>query len=411
MLGGRKVKQLYELHGEGKSIHDIASRLGISRNTVRKYLRAPELPRANPRGARGSKLDPFKGYVRQRLAEGVDNCVVLLRELRQLGYDGGKSILKDYVQGFRRQRQPDATVRFETKPGEQAQVDFGKLRYKTPDGKSDLIWVFVLVLSWSRAIYVEFIQRADVSTFIRCHINAFARLGGLPSRCLYDNAKVVVIDRDETGEPIWNAQFQDFALRMGFGTKLCKPYRPQTKGRVESGVKYVGGNFWPSARFVDLEDLNRQVHAWIETVANVRVHGTTHERPADRLLVERSQLQRLPTQDRLQTFLREKRKVGRDGYIQWDRSSYGVPWHWVGKEVEVHADRDVVEIWGELRRIAVHPKSIKPGQRLTLPGQWDGLPQGDQRRKKKAQAVKVTTVEVEQRSLAVYESVAVAGDR
>jgi len=294
-------------------------------------------------------------------------------------------------------------VRFETSPAEQAQVDFGKLRYQTPDGRSEFLWVFVLVLSWSRAIYVEFIERADLPSFIRCHLNAFTALGGIPRRCLYDNAKVVVIDRDEAGKPVWNSQFLDFSLRLGFGIQLCKPYRAQTKGRVESGVKYVEGNFWPSARFVDLEDLNQQAQVWVRTVADVRIHGTTQERPIDRLLIERPQLQALPGQERLDPFLREKRKVGRDAYVQWERSTYGVPWRYCGKEVEVQADKVTVEIWAEGKMIALHPRSSKPGQRSTLPGQWDGLVSGRGQRRKQPRAVQLPSLQVEQRPLWVYE--------
>ena len=123
-----------------------------------------------------------------------------------------------------------------------------------------------------------------MATFLRCHVNAFAHLGGVPRRCLYDNAKVVVLGREEDGRPRWNPRFLDFALRVGFDSRLCRPYRPQTKGRVESGIKYLWNNFWPSARFTDLADLNRQVREWFSCVADIRVHGTTGERPKDRLL-------------------------------------------------------------------------------------------------------------------------------
>ncbi len=125
------MKQLYELHGEGRSIRRIAKDLGVSRNSVRKYLRSPQVPRARPRPPRGSKLDPFKGYLRQRLGDGLDNCVVLLRELRARGYTGGYSILKEYVHPFRRKHQPQATMRFEAEPGEQALVDWGSLYHVT----------------------------------------------------------------------------------------------------------------------------------------------------------------------------------------------------------------------------------------------------------------------------------------
>ena len=121
---------------------------GVSRNSVRKHLRSPQVPRARPRPPRGSKLDPFKGYIRQRLGDGLDNCVVLLRELRAQGYTGGYSILKEYVHPFRRRHQPDATMRFETEPGEQAQVDWGSFSYVTEDGHKRQVWDFVMVLSW-----------------------------------------------------------------------------------------------------------------------------------------------------------------------------------------------------------------------------------------------------------------------
>ncbi|WP_425620822.1 IS21 family transposase [Desulforudis sp. Tu-874] len=257
------MKQIIELHGKGESIRAITRLLDVSRNTVRRYLREPGIPKPKPRAKRGSKLDPYKDYIQKRLSEGVDNCVVLLREIRELGYTGGYSILKEYVHPFRRwRRKPEVTVRFETKPGEQAQVDFGRYRYLTPDGTPRYVWAFVLVLAWARAMYVEFIQRADVAGFIRCHINGFARLGGIPRKCLYDNAKLVVLDRDEAGQPIWNKRFLDFALRLGFDIQLCRPYWARTKGKVERGVGYVEGNFWPGARFTDLTDLNRRAQVW-----------------------------------------------------------------------------------------------------------------------------------------------------
>jgi transposase len=148
------VKQLIELSGQHLSIRAIARRLDISRNTVRKYLRAPGLPVAKPRPRRPSKVDPFRDHVRRRLAAGVENCVVLLRELQAQGYAGSYSILKDYVRPLRPGRAVKATMRFETKPGEQAQVDFGHVPFFTPDGQRHWYWGFVMVLAWSRLLYV-----------------------------------------------------------------------------------------------------------------------------------------------------------------------------------------------------------------------------------------------------------------
>jgi transposase len=406
MLGGRTVKQIYELRAEGQSVRAIARLLGVARNSVRKYLRADEIPKPQPRLARGSKLDPFRAHLEWRVAEGVVNCVVLLRELRAQGYTGSYSLLKEQVQPLRPRPVVQPTVRFETAPGEQAQVDFGLFRYQTPDGGTRPIWAFVLVLSWSRVLYVEFIRRADLPTFLRCHVHAFERLGGLPRRCLYDNTKLVVLERNAAGEPLWNTRFLDFAHRLGFDPRLCQPYRAQTKGRVESGVKYVRANFWPTARFTDLAELNQQAQAWTDGIANVRIHGTTHERPIDRLTQEQAYLLPLPSPEQLAPFLREERTVGRDGFVAWERAWYGVHWRWVGQTVQVQADHDLVQLFAGDQRLDLHPRATQRGQRLIQPGQWAGLPRGDGRPRPEPLAVQVPGLEVEQRSLAVYDALA-----
>lgn len=397
------MRQIYEMHAAGQSVRAISRTLGIARNSVRKYLRAPEVPKPPPRRGRGSKLDPYVDYIHEQLARGVENCVVLLRELRAQGYDGSYTLLKNFVQPLRRRRQPVATMRFETTPGDQAQVDWGVFRYQTPDGSTKTIYAFVLVLSWSRAMYVEFVPKADVATFIRCHIHAFEQLGGIPRRCLYDNAKVVVLGRDEAGEPDWNSRFLDFALRLGFRIQLCHPYRPQTKGRVESGVKYVRGNFWPTTQFTDLADLNHQAQTWVRGIAHVRDHGTTHEQPAMRLGLEQRELASLPAHSTLEPFLREERLVGRDGFVQWERSWYGVQWPWVGQTIQVEPDESSVHLWAGDRRLAVHPRALQPGQRFPVPGQWQDLPRGDGQPTPEPLAVQIPTIDVQRRSLSAYD--------
>ena len=216
MLGGKIVREIYELKGKGRSMRGIAEDLDISRVTVRKYLHSEGVPKPKPRAKRGSKLDAYTGYIYVRLAEGLENCVVLLKEIRELGYEGGYTTLKNYVHPRRRPRQPKATMRFETGPGEQAQVDWGVVSYKGEDGRKHRMWVFVMVLGFSRAIYVEFVRRADVPTLIRCHLNAFDYFGGVPRRCLYDNAKVVVIERDdEDGDHEWNSRMLGLRAQGG----------------------------------------------------------------------------------------------------------------------------------------------------------------------------------------------------
>ena len=225
------MKEIYEMKGAGRSIRGIAQDLDVSRNTVRRYLKSPEAMRPRPRPPRGSKLDPYAEYIDRRMGEGLENCRVLDREVRALGYQGSYSTVVQYVRPRRQHKQPEATMRFETSPGEQAQVDWGSLPYIGEDGKRRRVWVFVMTLGWSRACYVELVRKADTAAFIQCHANAFEYFGGVPRRCLYDNAKVVTLGQDEEKRPVWNRRMLDFALRVGFETRLCQPYRAQTKGR------------------------------------------------------------------------------------------------------------------------------------------------------------------------------------
>jgi hypothetical protein len=163
---------------------------------------------------------------------------------------------------------------------------------------------------------------------------------------------------------------------------------------------------------VDDEDLNRQAGLWAESIANARVHGTTHERPVDRLMLERQSLSPLPSADKVAVWLRQERKVGRDGFVQFERGAYGVPWGYIGKLVQVQVGENTVEIWTGNDRIAVHPRARIAGQRFTLPGQWAGLSSVSARPRKEPLAVQMPSVEVERRPLAEYDAlVGVGGSR
>ena len=176
-------------------------------------------------------------------------------------------------------------------------------------------------------------------------------------------------------------------------------------------MKYVRGNLWPSLRFTDDADLNRQAVEWCTTVANRRLHGTTHRLPAEMLAEEQPHLGKLPERNALAPYLREDRMVARDGFVSWDGSRYGVHWQWVGAIVQVGQRAGAVEIWAEDQRLAVHPRAQSAGQRFTMPGQWEGLPRADGRPVKEALAVQVPVGQVERRSLEVYELAATGGVR
>ena len=284
MISMEEWVDIVALHRQGLSIKAISRELGVGRNTVRRALRR-EGPPAYRRVAAPGKLDPFKDYLLARLSEFPElSAAALLDEIRAQGYEGGVSILKDFTRPYRRRRR-EPVVRFETPPGRQAQVDWAELGRHELRGEELALHLFVMVLGFSRALYAEAVTDEELATFLACHARAFAFFGGMPAEVLYDNAKVVVLSRSASGVR-FNPGLLDFAGRYGFAPRLCRPYRARTKGKVERSIGYLRDRFFCGRRFTSLEDLNAQLLAWLDGVANRRCHATTGERPIDRLARE-----------------------------------------------------------------------------------------------------------------------------
>lgn len=400
MLKGGSVLNLLELQAQGKSIREIVRETGYSRNTVRTYLRNEGKPERAKREAGPSKLDPFKQYLDEMMGLGVYNCEVLLERLRELGYAGGKTLVKDYVQPHRPPRRNRAARRFETLPGKQAQVDWGICTYYDIHGTKRKVPVFVMILGYSRAKYVEFVRRCDIYSFLRCMYNAFVYFGGVPEVILTDRMKTVLIGMGDDHKPQWHSLFADFALAMGFIPKVCRARRPQTKGKVERTVRFVKENFLPNRRFTTLDDLNAQAKAWCDKV-NRNIHGTTGERPVDRLKDE--PLQKLVGPDKLTSFLSEERKVDSDGYFSFDGVRYGVPWHYVGTMVRVRTVGGQLEVWLGDQRIATHERSNSWSGLQHLPDQYKGMPKDDTSLRPVGAGIQIQEVDVEYRPLSIYE--------
>jgi hypothetical protein len=223
-------------------------------------------------------------------------------------------------------------VRFETEPGQQAQVDWGHFGYADLSGKRERLYGFVMTLGWSRVMYLEFTTSLDTGWFLRCHQHAFDYFGGLTQEVLHDNLKSAVLSRDAAGNIHWNPRYLDFALAHGFQPRACQPYRAQTKGKVENGIRYVRGNFWCGLTFSSLADLNQQALAWCNTVANVRVHGTTGEVPFQRLAAEG--LRSLPVV-RYDTSVVTLRRASRDCLVSYAGNYYSVPAAYAGQMLVV----------------------------------------------------------------------------
>lgn len=302
MLVGEMALEIRLLAKRGKGMRAIAREVGVSRNTVRRYLRDGDADRYRPRPRRSGKLAAFDDYIAKRLAEAAPDRLagtVLLRELRERGYTGGYTILKDHLMLQRPLVVAAPVVRFETAPGEQMQVDWAVIRRG-----ADRLSVFVATLGWSRAAYIEFVGDERLETLLSCHEHAFLAFGGVPCEVLYDNMRTVVQERDRYGhgQHRFQAGFLDFARHCGFRPRLCRPYRAQSKGKVERFIRYLRGNFWlPLASrmaaeglVVDAAAANLAAGRWLREVANARRHATTGEIPADRLELERPQLGPLP---------------------------------------------------------------------------------------------------------------------
>lgn len=299
MIGGELGMEIRILARHGKGVREIARELGLSRNTVRRYLREPEAARYRARPLRATKLDPYKCYIAERVAAAAPAMIpatVLYAEARERGYAGKLTMLKSYVASLKPVVAPEPALRFETEPGEQMQVDWATIRRG-----ADRLSVFVATLGYSRATYIEFVTDERVETLMDCHEHAFLALGGVPREVLYDNVKTVVIDRDAYGHGRhrFHSAFRDFAQHHGFRLRLCQPYRAQTKGKVERFIRYLRGSFWVplASRYaqdgltVDRETANTAVARWLREVANARVHATTGAVPLVRLEAERQHLQ------------------------------------------------------------------------------------------------------------------------
>jgi transposase len=409
VLRGKDVNDIIELKRQGLPISQISQLTGYSRPTIRKYLDNPAAPRYGPRPLKGSKVEPFKPYLEERLSAGVWNAVVLLAEIKSRGYSGEYTALKDYLRPLRKQARTVAVRRFETPPGHQAQLDWGELGHLETAGSRKTLYGFVFTLGHSRALFADVATDTRIATLLRLHEAAFAELGGIPREILYDRMKTVVLGTDERGETKWNPLFLDFAQHWGFTPRACRAYRPQTKGKVESGVGYLRKNFLCGREAGGLADLRGQLRTWVWQVANQRVHGTTHQHIFSAWQKEKPYL--LPLVAGRATFpyaAEEKRKVSRDAFVSFQGNRYSVPWRVAGQEVLLRESDGQLLIHRGGERLAVHLLCSPGGhQAVTVAAHHEGIPFGFSERGGKARicvhAQESDLPVVEVRSLLAYD--------
>jgi transposase len=408
LIGQLQWQVIHERRGAGASVSAIARELELDRKTVRSclaqaswqpYRREPPAP---------TMLDAHRAWLVERAPQVHHSARILWQELRsQRGFTGCYETVKLAVRPLRAAAAVSALTqrRFETAPGEQAQVDWGQISVPL-GGVRTKLHVFVMTLGYSRRGFAQGFERERMPDLLAAHEAAFAHFGGRCEQLLYDRMRTVVLGAAE-GRPRLNATFAAFAAHWGFTPRLCQPYRAQTKGKVESGVKYVKRNFVPGRVFVDLDDFNVQLAAWQAEVADLRIHGTTHQRPMDRFAEEARALVPTAAQASFLAAMVRDRVVADDWLVSIEANRYSVPFALIGKTVQIVREGGswVIRYRGAV--VAEHTVLAGKAGLSVRPEHGPGAAARNARHRFGAGASPTrpldTTREVEVRDLAVYE--------
>jgi transposase len=404
-----ELMMILELHQQGLKVSAIARQLGVDRKTVRKYIaRGLEPPSYGPRPVQQKSTDPFLPYLRDRLAAfpGL-TAVRLCRELRERGYVGGYTAVKRAVREIRPTAVTPFEVRFETPPGEQAQVDLARFEVEFTDepGVTRIVWLFSMVLGYSRLIWARFVVHQDLQSVLRCHIAALEAVGGAPREILYDRMKTAVIGEDPDGLVIYNRALLDLARHYGFQPRACRPYRPKTKGKVERPFRYIREDFFLGASFRNLDDLNAQLRHWLDTVANPRLHATTERIVNEAFAEERPSLKPLPLAP-YRTVLKLERRLSHEGMVSVSGNLYSVPETTRRRVLDVHVFADQIQIFEDGVVVATHVPLEGRNQKRLDPAHRKVLPARKRRRAEAEHPIRRTGDQVARRSLDFYDAVA-----
>jgi transposase len=373
---------IYRLRS-GESERQISRDLGISRPTVHKYKLMAAMqgyldpgqelvgvnqlegvlgPAPKP-PSKPSTLEPYHEMVKKMVDQGVEMTAIWQRLRDDYGYNGSYSAVRRYVRRLRPANGEEAVIRVHTEPGEELQVDFGSVGklFDPTSGRARTAYVFVATLCYSRHQYAELVFDQKVSTWIGLHKRAFEAFDGVPKRVKPDNLKAAVL-KTLVYDPVLGEAYRRMALHYGFLISPTAPAKPQQKGKVESGVHYVKRNFMAGQEFADIGFANQHLKRWVEEIAGVRTHGTTHQAPL-RLFNEYEQAALLPLPE-TDFELCEIRsvKVHPDCHVVIDGSYYSVPYLWTGKELDAQFYERRVEIYAGQELVSNHIRLRKKGR-------------------------------------------------
>jgi len=332
------------LHRKGLKQRAIARKLGISRNTVRKYIEDPDLVfEQTPSRSRKSLLDPYHGNIKAWIEEDIEYTATWIYDrLNNMGFIGSYEIVKRKIREMKDSYRKVAYMRFETEPGYQAQVDFGEFQVARPDGGIEKLYLFSMILGYSRKMYAELIQHCDLPSFLDCHIHAFEHFGAAPEQILYDRMKNVYIG-NIAGKSKFNDTLVGFALHYGFEPKVAPAYAAWVKGKIERPYSFIREGFWRGYGFVCLESANRDILTWLRK-KDERIHGTTHEVVQERFCREKPHLNMLPPRA-FDTSYRIYRKVHKDCTVRFEGNNYVVAHDLVGRQIILRVKSRIMRIF------------------------------------------------------------------
>lgn len=358
----RRAEALRLHYVDGLGIRAIARQLCISRKTVRRMLGTEtDKPPARSK-LRPSVLDPHEAFLAAELKRCPElRAPAMLERLRERGYTGGISILRDRMRVLRPTALSEAFLTQSFAPGQVAMVDWADFGFALP-GVPRRVSAFVMVLGHSRMLYLEYTLSQRFGTFVRCMERALAFFGGVALCDVFDNMRTVVLEHRPPHPPVFNPQMLSYAAARGFALHACTPYRGNEKGLVERPIGFVRKRFWPGRRFASLDDLNRQARVWRDTYANHREHELTGKVPA--LVFEHEESCHLAPIRRADFDTRDDDSGTIDKLfrIRFDRNRYSVPWRLVGQHVTVRADDTHVDIFLGPKRIARHVRCWSIGE-------------------------------------------------
>lgn len=355
--------RMQELHERDKlNAAQIARVLGLAPRTVRTWLKQPYHPRKQAR--RSSKLDPFKGKIMGWLGQHRYSAVQILELLRAEGFEGGISVVKEYVQQVRPSSK-EAYLTLSFAPGECAQVDWGMWDPIPVGSTRRRLSFFVMVLGYSRMAYVEFTLGQSQEHFLSCHRHAFEFFGGVPEKIMCDNCKTAVLSHPRGLPPMLNPRYADFAAHYGFTIKACNVRKANEKGMVENAVGYVKHNFLAGRPLTEFDSLNPAIRLWMDQTANVRQHARTRQRPVDLFVAEKAALRPLPVHP-YDCALVQSALVNSQFRVRVESNRYSVPGRYVGRKLLLKLYPDRLCLYDAQTLVAEHLRSYDRGSDFEL---------------------------------------------